>query len=379
MEKTTRYVGLDVHGETIAAAVGEGHGQVRSLGQFSNRPESVRKFIEQLGGPQGLKICYEAGPTGYALYWQLTKMGVACEVVAPSLVPRKPGERIKTDRRDAEKLAQCFASGTLTSVWVPDAAHEALRDLVRARAAAKGDESRAKHRLVKYLLRNGLRHPDNCRSWTHPWWRWVQGLEFDFEPKKVTLGEHVAEVLHQRERLARFDLAIDRAIEAAPAEKRAVVEALQALRGVAKLTSVTIVTEVGTFQRFRRPTELMGYTGMVPSEYSSGSRQAKGRITRTGNAHLRHVLGEAAWHARHRPWLNVRLKRILPTLPSGVSEIAWKAQERLHRKFTRLTFHRKPAGKVATAVARELVGFIWAIGRLAESQAIRSREIAGLN
>jgi transposase len=290
-------------------------------------------------------------------------------VVAPSLVPRKPGEKIKTDRRDAEKLAQCFQSGTLTSVWVPDAAHEALRDLVRARAAAKGDESRAKHRLVKYLLRNGLRHPDNCRSWTGPWWQWVQALEFEFEPQKITLGEHVAEVLHQRARLARFDLAIDRAIEKAPAEKRAVVEALQALRGVAKLTAVTIVTEVGTFERFRRPSELMGYTGLVPSEYSSGSRRARGGITRTGNAHLRHVLGEAAWHARHRPWLNVRLKKLLPTLPPVVSEIAWKAQERLHRKFTRLTFQRKPAGKVATAVAREFVGFIWAIGRLVEGQA----------
>jgi hypothetical protein len=197
----------------------------------------------------------------------------------------------------------------------------------------------------------------------------VQRLELEHEPQKVTLADSVAEVLHEGERIARLDLAIDRAIESAPPEKRAMIEALQALRGVAKLTAVTIVTEVGTFQRFRKPTEFMGYTGLVPSEYSSGGREAKGRITRTGNAHLRHVLGEAAWHARHRPWLNVRLKKVLPTLPPGVSEIAWKAQERLHRKFTRLTYHRKPAGKVATAVAREFVGFIWAIGRLAENHA----------
>jgi transposase len=367
MDNSTRYVGLDVHGETIAAALASGRGEVRSLGRFPNRPESVRKFIEQLGDRRHLKVCYEAGPTGYALYWQLTGLGVDCIVVAPSLIPRKPGEKIKTDRRDAEKLAQCYRSGTLTAVWVPDAAHEALRDLVRARAAAKRDESRAKHRLVKYLLRNGLRHPDGCRAWTHPWWRWVQALKFEFESQQTTLGDCVAEVLHQRERLVRLDKAIDTAIESAPADKRAVVEALQALRGVAKLTAITIVTEVGTFQRFHRPTELMGYTGLVPSEYSSGSREAKGRITRTGNAHLRHVLGEAAWHARHRPWLNVRLKKVLPTLPPGVSEIAWKAQERLHRKFTKLTYHRKPAGKVATAVAREFVGFIWAIGRLVET------------
>jgi transposase len=369
MLKGTRFVGLDVHGQTIAAAIGEGYGKARSLGQFPNRPEAVRKFIEQLGGPAGLKICYEAGPTGYALYWQLTKMGIDCMVVAPSLIPRRPGEKIKTDRRDAEKLAQCLQSGTLTSVWVPDAAHEALRDLVRARSAAKGDESRAKHRLVKYLLRNGVRHPDDCRAWAHPWWRWVQRITFDHGTQQVTLADLIAEVLHQRERLARLDLAIDRAIESAPPEKKAVVAALQALRGIAKLTVVTIVTEVGTFQRFHKPTELMGYTGLVPSEYSSGGREAKGRITRTGNAHLRRVLGEAAWHARHRPWLNVRLRKTLPTLPAGVSEIAWKAQERLHRKFTKLTFHRKPPGKVATAVAREFVGFIWAIGRLAESHA----------
>jgi transposase len=178
----------------------------------------------------------------------------------------------------------------------------------------------------------------------------------------------IAEVLHMGERLARLDKAIDRLVESAPEHMRAVIEALQALRGVAKLTAVTIVTEVGTFKRFRRPTEMMGYTGFVPSEYSSGGRECKGRLTRTGNAHLRHVLGESAWNARHRPWLNLRMKKILPTLPDGVAEIAWKAQERLHRKFTKMTCCRKPAGKVAAAVARELVGFIWAIGTLVESR-----------
>ena len=372
MSKGTRYLGLDVHAETITAAVAEGRKNVRSLGQIPNCLESLKKLIDKVGGRERLKVCYEAGPTGYTLYWQLTKMGVDCEVVAPSLIPKKAGERIKTDRRDAEKLALCLQSGTLTCVWVPDARHEALRDLVRARAAAKKDESRAKHRLVKYLLRYGLRHPQRCRAWTHPWWRWVQALQFEFETQQVTLSDCIAEVLRLAERVARLDLAIDRAVESAPPEKKAVIEALQALRGVAKLTAVTIVTEVGTFQRFRKPTELMGYTGLVPSEYSSGSREAKGRITRTGNAHLRHVLGETAWHARHRPWLNVRLKKVLPKLPPGVSEIAWKAQERLHRKFMKLTFHRKPAGKVATAVARELVGFVWAIGHLVETSTLAS-------
>jgi transposase len=320
MTKNTRYLGLDVHGETITAAVAVGRAAPESLRQFRNSPESVRKFIDKLGDRRELKVCNEAtaGRTGYALFWQLTKLGVECEVIAPSLIPKKPGERIKTDRRDALKLAECYRGGLLTPVWVPDAAHEALRDLVRARAAAKQDESRAKHRLG--------------------------------------------------DRVSRLDSQIERVVDSAPAATKAVIEALQALRGVAKLTAITIVTEVGTFQRFRKPTDLMGYAGLVPSEYSSGGREARGRITKTGNAHLRHVLGESAWHARHRPWLNVRLKKALPSLPPAVAEIAWKAQERLHRKFTKLTFHRKPSGKVATAVARELAGFVWAIGHLVETE-----------
>ena len=316
MSNCTRYLGLDVHAEAITAAIAEGRGRIRSLGKFLNRPEAVRKLIEKLGGGKGLKVCYEAGPTGYALYWQLTKLGVDCEVIAPSLIPKKASDKVKTDRRDAEKLAQSYQSGDLTAVWVPTLEHEALRDLVRQRAAAKGDESRAKHRLVKHLLRRGLREPNECRAWTHPWWRWVQSLKFEHEAQQVAFADCIAEVLHMGDRLARLDAAIDRLVVSAPGHMQAVIAALQALRGVAKLTAVTIVTEVGTFQRFQRATDLMGYTGQVPSENSSGNRQSKGGITHAGNAHLRHVLGEAAWHARHRPWLNNRLKKILPTLPA---------------------------------------------------------------
>jgi len=370
MSNCTRYLGLDVHAETITAAIAEGRGKIRSLGKFANRPEAVRKLIEKLDGGKNLKVCYEAGPTGYALYWQLTKLGVDCEVIAPSLIPKKASDKVKTDRRDAEKLAQSYQSGDLTPVWVPTLEHEALRDLVRQRAAAKADESRAKHRLVKHLLRRGLREPNEARAWSHPWWRWVQSLKFDHEAQQVAFADCIAEVLHMGQRLARLDKEIDRLVAFAPPHMRAVIEALQALRGVAKLTAVTIATEVGTFKRFRRPTELMGYTGLVPSEHSSGQRETKGGITHTGNAHLRHVLGEAAWHARHRPWLNKRLKRLLPTLPAGVAAIAWKAQERLHKKFARMTFHRKHSGTVASAVARELVGFIWAIGSMVESQQV---------
>jgi transposase len=272
MSNCTRYLGLDVHAETITAAIAEGRGKIRSLGKFPNRPEAVRKLIDKLSGAKDLKVCYEAGPTGYALYWQLTQLGVDCEVIAPSLIPTKSGDRVKTDRRDAEKLARSYQNGDLTPVWVPTPEHEALRDLVRQRAAAKHDESRAKHRLTTLLLRHASREPGGSRAWTHPWWRWVQALKFDHEARQVTLADCIAEVLHMGERLARLDQAIDRLVETAPAHMRAVIAALQALRGVAKLTAVTVVTEVGTFQRFHRPTQMMGYTGLVPSEHSSGRR-----------------------------------------------------------------------------------------------------------
>ena len=185
MSNCTRYLGLDVHAETITAAIAEGRGKIRSLGKLLNRPEAVRKFIEKLGGGKNLKVCYEAGPTGYALYWQLTKLGIDCEVIAPSLIPKKAGDKVKTDRRDAEKLAQSYQAGDLTPVWVPTPEHEALRDLVRQRGAAKTDESRAKHRLVKHLLRRGLREPEESRAWTHPWWSWVQSLKFDLTSQSI--------------------------------------------------------------------------------------------------------------------------------------------------------------------------------------------------
>jgi len=369
MGKNTRYVGMDVHAETIAVAVVEGRKVARSLGTIPNRPEAVRRLVGKLGDPSTLRVCYEAGPTGYVLYWQLTKLGVQCDVVAPSLVPSKSGERIKTDRRDAEKLARAHRSGDLTSVWVPDAAHEALRDLVRAREAAKKDELRAKHRLSKYLLRYGARPAEGCRPWTQAWWQWVRGFEFDYAAQNVTLLDYVMEVDHEKQRIARLEAAIDVAVEDAPPHMKAVIDALQALRGVAKITAITVATEVGTFTRFERATQVMGYTGIVPSEHSSGARDRRGAITKTGNSHLRRVLVEAAHHYRHRPRINQRQKGLEKTLSPQVLDIAWRAQERLHRRHWKLTNKSKPAGKVITAVARELVGFIWAIGVQAEKDA----------
>jgi len=267
MKKITRFVGMDVHAETIAVAVAEGRGEVRVLGVIPNRAEAVRRLVGKLGKLDDLTVCYEAGPTGYALYWQLTRMGVRCEVIAPSLIPVKSGDRVKTDRRDAERLARLYRSGELTPVWVPDAAHEALRDLVRAREAAKEDQLRAKHRLLKYLLRNGQRASEGCRTWTAGWWQWVRGLEMPYAEQNTTLVELVLEVDHQGQRIERFDGAIDRAIANAPEQLRAVVKGLQALRGVATVTAVTLATELGTFGRFEHAGQVMSYTGLVPSEH----------------------------------------------------------------------------------------------------------------
>jgi transposase len=369
MAKSIRYVGLDVHADTIAVAISEGRGEGRSLGTIPNRPEPIRKLIKRLGPVSTLRMCYEAGPTGYALYWQLTALGVKCEVVAPTLVPVKAGDRVKTDRRDAEKLARSYRSGDLTSVWVPDAAHEALRDVVRAREAAKKDELRAKHRLGKFLLRHARRAPEGTKAWTDKYWKWLSSVRFDHAAQEATLLDYRTEVERAADRIVRLEKAIDRAVEGAPAQMKAVIEALQALRGIAKVTATTLVTEIGNFSRFVRPTLLMGYGGLVPSEHSSGNSTRRGAITKTGNAHLRRVLLEAAWNYRHRPRLCGPQKRRQNGVSEQIKAISWKAQQRLHDRYWRLTSKGKVPGKAITAVARELLGFIWAVGVQAEQEA----------
>ncbi len=265
-----RFVGLDVHAETIAVAVAEPGGELRSVGVIPNRLESIRKLVGKLGPVQQLKVCYEAGPTGYVLYWQLTQLGVACEVIAPTLVPTKAGDRVKTDRRDAEKLARCYCAGDLTAVWVPDAAHEALRDLVRAREAAKKDQLRARHRLGKFLLRHGQRPTDAGKAWTKKYLEWIKThIGFDQPALEATLSYYVQEVEHMAERILHLEKAIDEAVVQASPEIRAVIEALQALRGVAQMTAATVVCELGSLSRFQSPRQLMGYSGLVSREHSS--------------------------------------------------------------------------------------------------------------
>ncbi len=357
------FVGLDVHADTIAVAVAEREGEVWSQGVIPNRLESIRKLIGKLGPVKQIKVCYEAGPTGYVLYWQLTQLGVACEVIAPTLVPTKAGDRVKTDRRDAEKLARCYRAGELTAVWVPDAAHEALRDLVRAREAAKKDQLKARHRLGKFLLRHG-RRPEGMKAWTKKHLEWIKtNVHFDQPALEATLEHYLHEVEHIAERILKLEKAIDDAIQQASPEIRAVIEALQALRGVAQTTAATIVSELGSLSRFESPRQLMGYSGLVAREHSSGNRVQRGSITKTGNAHLRRVLVEAAWAYQHRPNVTGFLLRRQKSLALSdeVKQIAWKAQYRLHKRYRKFAERGKNKNQIVTAVGRELLGFIWAI------------------
>lgn len=363
MNQDTRYVGLDVHAETIAVAVAELSGEVRSVSTIPNRPESIRKMVKKLGPAERLRVCYEAGPTGYVLYWQLTEMGAHCDVVAPTLVPVKPGDRVKTDRRDAEKLARSYRSGDLTPVWVPDAAHEALRDLLRARQGAKKDQLVARNRLGKFLLRHGRRPPKGTKPWTQKYLEWIKrDVHFELVAQEETLLDYRTEVEHQRDRIERLERALDEAVPCVPDAMGAVIAGLQALRGIASLSAATIVAETGELSRFGRPRQLMGYSGAVSSEDSSGTRTRRGGITKAGNAHLRRIVGEAAWAYRHPPSVGAALRKRQEGLSEEVKAIAWKAQHRLHRRYRHLIGKGKNRQQVITAIARELLGFIWAIG-----------------
>ena len=367
MPKNMRYVGFDVHAETIAVAVAEPDGSVRDLGVIRHRPEAVRKLVAKLGPAAQLRVCYEAGPTGYPLYWHLTALGVHCDVIAPSLVPTKAGDRVKTDRKDAARLARCYRAGDLTAIWVPDAATEALRDLVRAREVAKQDQLRARHRVSKFLLRHGCPRPEGLRAWTARHAQWLAGVSFDLPTLQVVFEDYRANLALLADRIARLERAIAAALPTLAPAQQALVGALATLRGVRAVTAATVVSELGTLRRFARARHLMGYAGLVPREHSSGRGVHRGAITKTGNAHLRRVLVEAAWAYRHRPNLTsavLQLRQQAQPLP--VVAIATRAQRRLCARYHRLTQLGKPPLAVATTIARELLGFIWAIGQLVE-------------
>jgi transposase len=365
-----RFIGLDVHADTIAVAVAEPGGEVRSVGTIRNRAEDLRKAMGRLGSPGQIRVCYEAGPTGYAVYWRLAALGIHCDVIAPSLIPVKAGDRVKTDRRDAEKLARCYRAGDLTPIWVPTPEHEALRDLVRTREDAKQDQLRARHRLSKFLCRHGMRPPETIKkAWTAKYMDWIKReVNFDQPALTATLTDYVHEVEHAAERIVRLEKSITDAIAQSPAEMRAVIESLQALRGVAQMTAVTIVSELGNLSRFSSPRQLMSYSGLVPSEHSSGGKTQRGSITKTGNAHLRRVIVEAAWAYQHKPWVGGYLAKRQQGLDQEITDIAWKAQWRLCTRYKKLAGRGKNKTQIVAAIGRELLGFIWAIAVKAEDR-----------
>lgn len=367
MDKDSTYVGLDVHKDTIAVAVADGRGgEVRSLGMIPNTPEAVQKLVRRLGPAKRLACGYEAGPCGYVLHRHLTRLGARCVVVAPSLVPTKPGDRVKTDRRDATKLARLLRSGELTPIWVPDEEHEALRDLTRAREDARVDLLRARHRLSKFLLRLGVMPPASVKPWGVKHRQWLQGLHLPRASQQSVLREYLLAVDQVQERLRRLEAEL---VEAARTSRHAaLIAALQALRGVGVVTAVTLVAELGDLHRFRTPRELMAYAGLVPSESSSGLRQRRGAITKTGNAHVRHVMVEAAWHYRHAPGVWGALRQRQVGQPERIKAIAWQAQDRLHRRYRRLLGRGKARQQVVVAIARELLGFAWAVAHAVKAR-----------
>ncbi len=368
MQDVTKFVGLDVSKDTVAVAIAEeGRDAPRYYGQILNTPEAIRNLIFKLNETDcRIRACYEAGPTGYGLHRFLTALGVECSVVAPSLIPKRAGDRIKTDRRDALRLSQLYRAGELTPIYIPTENDEALRDLVRAREVVKSDQLRARHHLAKFLLRHEITPPSHIkRKWTKIYHKWLDTLKFDILAMKIVFEEYVHTLVEIELRLERLDQAIHS--EAITSEHAPIIEALQTLRGVKETTAVTLVAEVGTFKRFANPRDFMGYTGLIPSEYSSGASRKQGSITKTGNTHIRRILVEAAWSYRHQPGLKGDILKRQEGQDPAVQRQAWKAQTRLHLKYTRMAAKGKPQGKVTTAVARELAGFVWAIAMGIES------------
>jgi transposase len=362
MNQLTKFIGMDVHKATITVSIAEsGGGEVRYFGEIANTGEAIAKLVRQLRKDEAeLSFCYEAGPCGYGIQHQLAELGWDCQVVAPSLIPKKAGNRVKTDRRDSVMLARLHRAGELTAVWVPDDAQEALRDLTRAREDMKHLQRQAKQRLLAFLLRYGKCYAGKS-NWTQAHFRWLEEMKFTHPVQQIVFQEYVDTVKALSKRVG----ALDEQLTAAASESAfwPVIEALMALRGVSLLTASTIVAEIGDLKRFASAPQLMAYLGLVPSEHSSGATKTRGTITKTGNGHVRRVLVEAAWTYRHPARKTATLQRRAERTSEAVQQIAWDAQKRLCGRYRLMEAKGKLKVQACTAVARELAGFIWAIGQ----------------
>jgi len=361
--KTVKFIGLDVHKKTITIAIADAGRQnkPRLYGAIANDLDAVDKFCRKMVSTASrLYFVYEAGPCGYGLYRHLTAKGFDCMVAAPSLIPKKSGDRVKTDRRDAAKLAQLHRAGELTAVYVPDPQDEAMRDLSRARHDAVSATQKAKQRLKAFLLRNRIVYSGRC-AWSKAYFRWLADIAMAYPAQQVTLQEYIDAV---HEGLQRVDRLTDQIRQLVPGWRLApVVSALQAARGVSVVVAVTLLSELGDLSRFQRPSQLMAHLGLVPSEHSSGESTKRGGITKTGNRHARRVLVEAAWAYRMPARVSGLLLKRQQGVPEQVCRIAWNAQLRLCTRYRRLAARGKLKKKVVTAIARELSAFLWAMAK----------------
>lgn len=356
MPKSTTIIAFDQHAATTVAAVLLSGQRTPALHALTSDAPTITRFVERVGRQQ-VQCCYEAGPCGFELQRALRARDIPCDVIAPALIPRRAGDRIKTDRRDAGQLAVLYRAGALTAIHIPTEQEEAVRDLLRCREDIRADLLRARHRLAKFLLRHGRRFTAT-KNWTRAHDAWLRAQTWPLEALAQTHDAYLRAVDEAVARLRAVEDDLRGLLAIAPLRPR--VERLRCFRGIDDLTALTIAAELGDPRRFASAPRAMAFVGLVPSEHSSGTKQARGAITKTGNAHLRRVLVEAAWHYRHRPFVGDTLRRRQCGAPAAVIAQAWTAQQRLHRRYHRLAARGKPKQHIITAVARELTGFVWA-------------------
>ena len=358
MAESTTIIAFDQHAQSVVAAVLEPGASEPAIQALAADLPSIGRFVSRIAKHATVRCCYEAGPCGFSLQRFLTTAGIACDVIAPSLIPRRSGDRIKTDRRDAKQLAVLYRADALTAIHIPTEQEEAIRDLLRCREDIRVDLLRARHRLSKFLLRHNRRYTQTKTAWTRRHTVWLHTLTWPLPALAHTFRSYVQAVNDAEGRLTLIEDDLRTYFTAGPFAES--VRRLRCFRGIRELTALTIAAELGDARRFPSAPRVMGFAGLVPSEHSSGSRRGRGAITKTGNAHLRRVLLEAAWHYRHHPHLGLSLRSRQEGAPPDVVARAWQAQHRLFRTYRRLTGRGRPPQIATTAVARELAGFVWA-------------------